>query len=362
MTLDRVRRFQELMRTNNIDAAMIRTVSSFTYFTGVKWLRPGLLIPADGEPQAFIFKHEVKPFTQKAFIKDVVPYGGVAELMKGVSHTIRDRGYKNVGLDVSVERDAYELFFHMFKKLNPNIEIVDVHALIMELRMIKDATEIEHIKQASKITDAGMEAAVNAINTGVSELEIAAEATYTMMKKGAEYPHVYVNTGPYPRKHAEPRRDVKVNREDAVTMTIAGDYENYYSNETRTHIMEGASKEKRKALEILEHVYSMVKEKLKPGIALNSIESQIEQMLKEQGYSDNYVQGFTHGVGLLVEEDPITTILISHRKQVIKENMVLAAIHTPIAIPGVGAIKCEDTFLVNSSGAEQLTKFVCETR
>jgi len=42
MTFERIRRFQELMRSNGIDASLIRTLSSFTYFAGVKWLRPGL--------------------------------------------------------------------------------------------------------------------------------------------------------------------------------------------------------------------------------------------------------------------------------------------------------------------------------
>ena len=207
-----------------------------------------------------------------------------------------------------------------------------------------------------------MEAASNKIDVGVSELEIAAEAAYAMMKRGSEHPHIYVNTGAYPRKHAEPRRDVKVGRGDVVTVTVAGDYENYYSNETRTYVTEGASKEKLEALKMLQNVYSMVKQSLKPGVALNLIESQIAEMLREKGYGDNYVQGFAHGVGLLVEEDPITTILIPHRRQVIEENMVLAAIHTPLAIPGVGAVKCEDTFLIDAEGSEQLTRFTYEPK
>jgi len=348
------------MMKNGIDASMIRTLSSFTYFAGVKWLRPGLLIPAEGNPLAFIFKHEVEPFAASSCVKEIVPYGGVDELMRGVSRAIRERGYRKVGFDVSVERDAYELFFQMFKNLNPTVEIVDVHALIMQLRMIKDPSEIECIKRASEITDVGMEAAVSKIDVGVSELEIAAEATYAMMKKGSEHPHVYVNTGRYPRKHAEPRTHVTVGRGDAVTMTLAADYENYYSNETRTHLTEGAPNEKLRALKTLGQVYQIVEERLRPGVALNSIESEIGQMLKQQGYGDNYVQGFAHGVGLLVEEDPITTIVIPHRRELVRENMVLAAVHTPLAIPDVGAIKCEDTFLVRPDGLEKLTRFECE--
>ena len=70
----------------------------------------GLLIPAEGDPLAFIFKHEVKRFTERACLKDVAPYGGVKSCW-GVSGTIREKGYRRVGFDVSVKRDAYESFF-----------------------------------------------------------------------------------------------------------------------------------------------------------------------------------------------------------------------------------------------------------
>jgi Xaa-Pro aminopeptidase len=357
VTEGRIRRFQALMKSDHIDASMIKTVSSFTYFTDVQWLRPGLIIPAKGDPVAFIPKHEVNAFIESSCIERVVPYGGVDELMRGVSSAIRNDGYRKVGFDMSVERDAYELFFHMFKNLNPKTEIVDVHSLIMQLRMIKDATEIENIRQAARATDKAMETACNAIKVGASELEIAAEATYTMMKNGSEHPHAYVNTGPVPRLHAEPRYGMKVGTGDAVTITLAADYRNYYSNETRTYIPPGAPREKLNALETLNEIRNSIKEKLKPGVMLNTIEEEIGKALSENGYANNYVKGFAHGVGLLVEEDPITTIVIPHRRQILKENMVISAIHAPLAIPNIGAIKTEDTFLITSNAPEQLTKF-----
>jgi Xaa-Pro aminopeptidase len=358
VTEERIRRFQALMKSDRVDASMIKTVSSFTYFTDAQWLRPGLIIPSEGDPVAFIPKHEVNAFIESSCIEHVVPYGGVDELMRGISSTIRDSGYRKVGFDMSVERDAYELFFHMFKNLNPKTEIVDVHSLIMQLRMIKDATELENIRHAARATDKAMETAFNAIRVGATELDIAAEATYTMMKNGSEHPHAYVNTGPVPRLHAEPRCDMKVGTNDAVTITLAADYRNYYSNETRTYIPLGAPKEKLNALETLNGIRSSIKEKLKPEVVLSTIEEEIGKALSQHGYTNNYVKGFTHGVGLLVEEDPITTIIIPHRRQVLKENMVIAAIHAPLAIPAIGAIKTEDTFLITPNAPEQLTKFV----
>ena len=47
MTLERIRRFQALMKSDHMDASMIKTVSSFAYFTDVQWLRelPHNVIP-----------------------------------------------------------------------------------------------------------------------------------------------------------------------------------------------------------------------------------------------------------------------------------------------------------------------------
>lgn len=65
---------------------------------------------------------------------------------------------------------------------------------------------------------------------------------------------------------------------------------------------------------------------------------------------------YNHFVGV-IEEDPITTIVMPHRRQVLKEIMVVSGIYAPLAIPSIGAIKTEDTFLITSSTPEQLTEF-----
>jgi Xaa-Pro aminopeptidase len=357
MTENRIAEFQKRMKAEGVDAAMIKTASSFTYFADVMWLRPGLIIPAEGEALAFIQQNEVEEFRRRSCIRNVVPYGGIDELLPGVTRAVREGGYHRVGMDMSVERDAFELFLQMFTNVNPKVEIVDVHSLIMELRMIKDVSEIQRIRSAARTTDLGMKAAIESISPGVSELEVAAEAVYTMMREGAERPHVYVNAGPVPRIHAEPRAHVKAAKGDIVTVTTAGDFQDYYCNETRTYVPADASKEKRQAFESLLSVYESIVPKLWPGTVLASVEEEIGASLAARGYSASYVKGFAHGVGLLVEEDPITTIRIPQRRTALRENMVVAAMHAPLAIPGAGSFKIEDTYLVTSTGPEKLTEY-----
>lgn len=355
MTAKRIAEFQARMREKKIDAAMIKTASSFAYFTDVMWLRPGLVIPAEGEPVAFIVQSEVEAFRERSCIKNIVPYHGIDELMPGVTKVIRDGGHRIVGMDMSVERDAYELFGHMFARVNPKVQVVDVHSLIMESRMIKDSDEIARIRRAAQVTDKGMETAMAHVCRGVTELDVAAEAVYAMMKQGAERPHVYVNAGPVARIHAEPRVGTRIGDGDVVSVTIGGDWSNYYANETRTYVPPTATEDKRRAFDALRELHDSVTTKLTVGTMLESLEKEIEAYWARHGHSEHYVKGFAHGVGLLIEEDPITTILIPERRTVLRENMVIAAMHAPLAVPGAGSFKNEDTFLLTAHGPERLT-------
>jgi len=345
------------MKKNSIDASMIRTLSSFTYFTGIKWVRPALLIPAEGDPTAFIFKYEAEEFVEKSWIRNVKTYRKAEELMKNVSGTIRRSGYKRVGFDYSVERDSYVLFFELFKRLNAQAEVVDVHALIMQLRMVKEPEELEAIRKASRTAEFGMQKAVDAVDVGKTELEVAAEAVSEMMKKGAESPHIYVTAGPRPRVHAEPRNWAKIQPGDTVEIVISTNCDEYYSNLTRTVFLGGLSPEKRKVYEVFMEAHRTAEQGLKPGTRLIEVETALRKLIEDRGYGDYYVTGFAHGVGLLTEEDPITTIVAPHRQYKAVENMVLASVHAPLTVPNIGTIKLEDTYVIRAEKPERLTKF-----
>ena len=348
--ISRYRRFQELLRREGIDAVMLRTLSSFTYFTGTKWLRPALLVPTEGEPTAFVARGEEDFFRERTWVKDVVTFTEGGELMAKVSRTIRERGYKRVGLEFGLERDAYILFYEMFKKLNPKVEVVDVSKLIYELRTTKDKYELESIRRAGKVASKVMEHVLSIVKPGVSETEIAAEAYYKLYSSGCEEPHVHVNVGPAPRVHSEPFRDVKVREGVFVTVIIGADYNRYYANMSRTIYVGRASGTAEKALKCMNEVYELASKLTKAGVRLIDVMKKLDKIYAKYGLLDYRVVGYAHGVGLQVEEPPITTIVPQHRIVEVKPNMVLAFVHAPLLLKGLGQVKVEDTFIVREDG------------
>jgi len=339
----RLERFQELLRENDIDGAVIRTLSTFIYFTGTKWLRPSLLIPAEGEPMVIVAKGEKELFTQRSWIENVEEFQKTEDLMAIVTMWIRKNGYNTIGMEFSIERDAYILFYEIFKRLNPSVEIEDVRPLTMQLRMIKDEWELENIRKAGKIAVKGMEVALEIIKPGKSELEIAAEIIRELMLNGSEDPKVYVSATP--RAHAEPFRDIKVERGKFVTVVIGADYNSYYANLTRSFFIGEPNERVKNAIEAMERVHQIALEKTQPGVTFAQVEREIATVYREKGLQEYYITGYAHGVGLLIEEDPITTIVVPHRAMKVQKGMALAMVHAPLMIPE-GAVKKEDTIII----------------
>ena len=347
---NRLKRFQEKLRFENIDAAMLRTLSSYIYFTGVRWLRPALFIPAYGEPIAFIAKGEEQGFIERTWIKNIVTFIDGADLMGKVTRTIREHKAKRVGLEFGIERDAYILFFEMFKKLNPQVEVVDISHFLTEMRMIKDDFEINAIRRAGRIASKAMERALAAVDVGVAETDIAAEAYHTLYKLGSEEPHVYVNIGPHPRVHNEPFNDVKVREGVFVTVIIGADYKGYYANMSRTIFIGSKFDIAEKILKCTREVYELAVDLTRPGKKFIEVINALDKIYEKYQLKDKRVIGYAHGVGLQIEETPITTIIPLHRYMEIKPGMVLAMVHSPIMFEGLGQIKIEDTFIVKETG------------
>lgn len=351
---NRVRRFQALMEEKGVSGSMIRNIYSFTYFVGTSWWQPSVLIPAQGEPIIFAFEDEVEELQEKTWISNVLGYRKVEELMRAVTENIRKLSNSGaIGFDIDI--DASALLFEQFKNMHAGKKVIDVHGLIMQLRMIKDPTEIENIRKASRCAEKGLEAAIQSTRVGATETAIAGEAQRAARNNGADSVLIYVNSGK-PRVHAHPRNKV-IEKGNAVMVDVMPSYNGYFSDLAHTVFMSPVTEEKKKAYNAAIEAEEEYIAALKPDVPLDELEKIAQNVYNKHGVQKYYIYGFAHGVGLRFEEDPITTIVVAERKQKTLENMVLNVGHAPLSGQEIGAVKVEDTVLVMKDRAERLTSF-----
>ncbi len=99
-----------------------------------------------------------------------------------------------------------------------------------------------------------------------------------------------------------------------------------------------------------DEVYKAAVDSTRLGVRFNEVMRVLDEIYASYGMLDYRVMGYTHAVGLQIEESPITTILPGDRSLKVEPGMVLAMVHAPILLGGHGQIKREDTFIVKESG------------
>ena len=112
----------------------------------------------------------------------------------------------------------------------------DVKAALAELRVIKDAGEIELIRKATEASMAAHLAAMRALRPGMSEREVSALMQYEFGKRGCERPAYapIVGAGFNSTVLHYSEDSGRIEDGDVVVMDVAGEYSFYASDITRT--------------------------------------------------------------------------------------------------------------------------------
>ncbi len=137
------------------------------------------------------------------------------------------------------ERNAASNFLdwaHRANVLPLGARVNDVKPALADLRVIKDAGEVERIRHATVASMAAHLAALKMLNPGLNEHDIATRMQYEFMKGGCERPAYapivgagFDSTILHYSADDQPIRDG-----DVVVMDVAGEYAMYASDITRT--------------------------------------------------------------------------------------------------------------------------------
>jgi len=193
---DRIQRAQEIMRSQGMIGIMIMTRDDYQYFFGDTRVQPRAILPYAGDPIFICFQAEEEEIRSAVGEKDVKIFGHVGEQMSSVSKTFKslieaaslDEGFPSVekpkvGMQMWFQTPAF--LVDLFRKLNPQVDLVPSDPVMDELRMVKDGDEIEKMRQAQKIAALGMDKFRELLKPGLTGHELATEITYAMMKAGA---------------------------------------------------------------------------------------------------------------------------------------------------------------------------------
>jgi len=343
------------------DAFFIKKPESILYLLGFQIVTDSLLlIPNENFksfslPKFFVTELDYDIAHSKLEDLNLLEKVELIKIPKGKQEFVRDEVKK-----LKIKRLGYEhnfitvKNFDELKKKYKSIEFVGISDIIQESRMIKDEDEISKMKEAARIGDIGMKAAVESFNVGITELDVATEAEYYMRKNGsskAAFETIVVSGERSCLPHGT-STSRKIEDGDIITIDIGAVFDGYNSDMTRTFIYGKISEEKAKIINLVNKVQQAVLDVIKAGEESTEMDRIARDLFKKDGVAEYYTHGLGHGVGIDIHENPYLNMTTN---TALKENMVVT-VEPGIYIPGKGGARTEDLIVIKETGFECLSK------
>jgi Xaa-Pro aminopeptidase len=229
---------------------------------------------------------------------------------------------------------------------------VDIENDLCDLRSQKSPSEIEIIRYAYKIAEAGFQAAVNIIQADVTEREIAAEIDTAMRRAGSEGTGIdtIVASGPNTRPILARSTFRKVGQNDTVLLTIAPRFEGYHSAIGRLVTVGSPDKEILRALDVAVEAQEACAAALRPGVEGREVEAIGRKIVNDAGLGQYFLYSGVHSVGVIEFEPPIFG---PSSPAVLKKDMIIS-IDIPMFNAPWGGLRVENGYLITADGAEPL--------
>jgi Xaa-Pro aminopeptidase len=229
-------------------------------------------------------------------------------MIHSIAHYFKDFGISDgaVGLEYTfLTQSMMGMLTHPHAKPE-GVKAKDCTQVMSALRIVKDGEEIEHIRAAAKVADAGMKAAVKSVKPGLTESQVAAEAEYAMRQAGAEgFWRTYVASGPRTNiAHGLPTLR-KLQPGDLVMIDLHPIVNNYSADLCRTVGVAKPTSEQQAAYDLYLRAQQATIAKVKAGVGMVELEQTLHGILKEAGHGDHIFGPPIHGVGIEFEESPL---------------------------------------------------------
>jgi len=372
---DRIRRAQELMVQHGMIGLMIMNHDDYRYFFGDIRAQPRAIIPAVGSPIFIGFSAEEQELCQELGNEPVKVFSHVGEQISNVRETFRSlfdgpppglkspsSGKPRVGMQMWFHTPAF--LVDLFRKVNPQVELVSSDPVMDELRMVKDPGEIELMRKAQSIAALGMDRTKQLLRPGVTGCEIATEVLYTMMKAGAEGTSTPIHINAGIRScwiHGKvDRKPMQLG--DLVVVDLTPQFEGYCANLARTFVLGDPNEVQRQLLDTYLEMHEATRRMTRPATTVAELDTIGEEICVRRRLGEYHLKGISHGIGLRFEETPASTIIPAHRRTRLREHMTVTVGHTILAIPGIGGVRFEDVYRVTHDGGEALHDYPMDSQ
>lgn len=240
-----------------------------------------------------------------------------------------------------------------FKKESPDAFWVEIDQPVMEQRLLKEAQEIETLREAAKITWAGIERTRSLFRKGVSEQELAFEFEFFVRKNGAsrlafETIVAFGENSAYPHHRSSTAR---LQSNQLILIDAGAVFDDYCADVTRVFFFGSVDPRLEQMFQFVREAYSAARQQIHIGTKIHTIDRAARDSLAQFGVEPLFTHSLGHGLGLEAHESPLIRWDGAEREMAIQCQMVIA-IEPGLYQPGLGGVRYENSGVVTKNGFE----------
>ena len=372
----RMDRTRERMREEGLDALVVSDPSNMNYLAGYDgwsfYVHQCVVVTPDRDEPVWVGREmdangarATTWLTEESirwYDDDYVHSPYDLHPMDRVAEVIEDLGVDDG--TVGVEMDAYYFTARAYKRLDqqlPEAELTDADLLVNWIRIKKSERELEYMAQAARISEAAMEAGLDAIEEGVPESEAAAAIYETLVggtdEFGGDYPSIVplMPSGDYTGTPHLTWTDREFEDGDPVIVELSGCRNRYHSPMARTTFVGDPPEEIQETADIVVEGLNAALDAAEPGVTAERVEEAWRETIAQYGVEKADRIGYAMGLGYPPDWGEHTASLRPGDETELEEDMTFHM------IPGLWfddfGVEISETFRVTSSGAETLADF-----
>jgi len=337
-----------------VDAILITEALDIRYLTGFVGEDSWMILPMRGRNEWILSDTRFEEQIQNEAPQAKAIIRKRERLSEVVAKLCGSKGWQTVGVQPSSMTLAMRKA--LVKELGAAKRIKPIEDGLLEQRSVKDASEVQAIRDAVSLTEQAFLLWRDWLKPGITEYEAAAYLEYQMRRLGADgrsFPSIIASGPNGSLPHAIPGK-AKVKRNVPVLVDWGAISSGYCGDLTRVVVM-GKMPAK------IQEIYKIVLEAqlagidaIRPGVRQVEVHEAASKVIEDAGYGDRFGHGLGHGLGLEVHELPVLSPRAGSKETLQVGEVV--TVEPGIYLPGVGGVRIEDDVLVTEGGYEVLSK------
>ncbi|MFQ5401045.1 MAG: M24 family metallopeptidase [Anaerolineae bacterium] len=306
---ERLQQLRYLMAERDVDACLISSPENIFYLSGLSHLGffayHILIVPRDGKMALICRAMEAVTVEKLVVQPGRADFFGFADSDDQVQFTCDILQKMGLG-SARLTAEKSNLFLppritEGIAQQLPQAVIEDGSGMVDSLRQIKSAQELAYTRQAAKVSDAMMRAAMDTAVAGISEREVAAEVHRAMLLAGGTYPGFgpFIRSTPTLGEEHRTWSDRKLEKGDALFVELAGCISRYHAPMGRLIYIGEAPDGTEAMAKVCLDAFANVVRTIRPGVQAREAYQAWQDVVDAAGYAHyrRHHCGYMTGIG-----------------------------------------------------------------